>query len=309
MERKAKLINSDPGFKTGKAGLDEATSGLSLEVAEDPFEYLRSDKAVYAFIKSLGLTKNEVKANLTVLLEYQADQAICSSCPGRDKCPKDNKLSELSLELVGGRLKRFVGPCRKEKDRISLASRFFIASCPEEWFSPDPPDMENRDEVFDALLKATNGTGRYPWVYVIGDSNSGKSFILAKVANRYSFDHPGCAFVSTPDIVDELKDESIRAKAKFNSDMKRLEECPLLVFDDFGNEFMSEYNYSTIVYPLLNARAKAKAVTFFSSDFTFDEIASLYSSKIGEIRALQLKNLLRKCAGKEQRLPIRLNLD
>ena len=299
MGSKANYIGADPGFKTGKAGLDEATSSLSLEVAEDPFEYLKSDKAVYAFIKSLGLTKNEVKANLTVLLEYQADQAICSSCPGRDKCPKDNKLSELSLELVGGRLKRFVGPCRKEKDRISLASRFFIASCPQEWFFGKANSTKSRNDVASHLTKAMNGTG-HPWVYVTGGSGSGKSFLLAKAANKYSHAHPGCAFVSTPDIVEELKDESIRAKSKFNSDMKRLQECPLLVLDDFGNEFMSEYNYSTILYPLLNARAKSKALTFFSSDFTFEEIASMYSGKIGAIRAEKLKGLLSSFAGKER---------
>ena len=68
---------------------------------------------------------------------------------------------------------------------------------------------------------------------------------------------------------------------------------PVLVLDDFGNEYKSDYLRDTILFPILSERSKTEKITLFTSDFTFEEIAKMYSGKDSDrIRSNQLKRLL-----------------
>ena len=278
-------------IKTAQKVARETGKELSLGDTS-PMEAIVKDERLVKYIRSLGLSRKQVADSLPALLEYQADQAICSSCPGRDKCPKDNKRNEISLTLENGRLVRTNGPCRKERKAIELSRSFFIASCPSEWLGEKPNITNKRSPAFVALKEAIKGE-EPNWVYLTGDSGSGKSFVLATFAGQYAARHPGSAFVSTSRIVEELKDMSINDKKEFEKMLERLSSCPLLVLDEFGNEFKSEYTYSSILFPIISARAKNGLTTFFASDFSFEEIEQMYESKVGLARAGQLYRLLK----------------
>ena len=56
----------------------------------------------------------------------------------------------------------------------------------------------------------------------------------------------------------------------------------------------------TIVLPILIERAKNQRITFFTSDFSINEIGQLYeTSKAGSIRAKQLSRLLKEMCEEE----------
>lgn len=278
-------------MKTAQKVAIEAGKELSVG-SPSPMEAITKDEKLVAYIRSLGLTRKQVADSIPALLEYQADQAVCEHCPGKDKCPKDNKRNEISLSLENGRLIRTNGPCRLERKEIELSSRFFIASCPSEWLGEKPNVTNKRSPAFVALSKAIKGQDPN-WVYLTGDSGSGKSFVLATFAGQYAAKRPGCAFVSTAQIVEELKDMSINDKKEFEKTLTRLSSCPLLVLDEFGNEFKSEYTYSSILFPIIQGRAKVGLPTFFASDFSFEDIEQMYEAKVGAARAGQLYRLLK----------------
>lgn len=293
------MIKQTINMKTAQKVARETGKELSLG-DNSPMEAIAKDERLVKYIRSLGLSPKQVADSLPALLEYQADQQICDNCPGKDKCPKDNKRNEISLTVENGRVVRTNGPCRKELKDIEMSSRFFIASCPLEWLSKrvtfDEAGHEVRRKLYDRLSKVEEGTTDC-WVYAYGSSGSGKSYVLASSAGRYAKKHPGCAFVSTSDIVEELKEMSINNKKEFEKMLNRLSSCPLVVFDDFGNEFKSEYAYSTVLFPILQSRAKNKLLTYFASDFSLRDIKAMYAQKIGEVRAGQLYRMLKSLAG------------
>ncbi|HOH67764.1 MAG TPA: hypothetical protein PLX93_00390, partial [Bacilli bacterium] len=93
---------------------------------------------------------------------------------------------------------------------------------------------------------------------------------------------------------------SFNDKSAFAKKIVELSSLPLLVLDDFGNEYKNDFIRDTIVLPILIERAKNQRLTFFTSDFTIDEIAQLYeTSKAGAIRAKQLARLLKEMAEEE----------
>ena len=70
--------------------------------------------------------------------------------------------------------------------------------------------------------------------------------------------------------------------------------------DDFGNEFVNDFIRDTIIYPIISTRHNKNLMTIFTSDFTIDEIETLYStSKAGQLRAKQICKIISTSVKKE----------
>ena len=138
------------------------------------------------------------------------------------------------------------------------------------------------------------------WFYLNGGFNSGKSYILACFANQYAEDNDvSVAFVDTTRLIDRLRNYSIKDKKSFSEEMSKLTSVPLLVLDGFGNEYKSDFAFSTVLYPLLGERARNKNLTFFTSDFSYKDIEEMYGKSVGLPRAKQLISLIKSMCGKE----------
>ena len=109
-------------------------------------------------------------------------------------------------------------------------------------------------------------------------------------------------FADTAALVDRLRALSIEDKAKFDKEMAKIEDCPLLILDGFGDEYKSDFAFSTVLFPLLRERAKRNLVTGFSSDFSLAQIEEMYAAKVGRPRAHQLADLVLAKAKKETSL-------
>ena len=243
----------------------------------------------------LGLSPIEVKYYLPMIIDLQEDIDICGRCPGPDRCPKGLPCFWLRLKYVNGELVRSYEPCEKKSKHDEMARRFFIRDFPDKWLENTLRDVDNEDESRDeikAILFDLLQGERPPWIYVHGGHRKGKSFTLAICAKEYGHKFPRVAFANTVKLIENLKEKAIKEKTKFERNMVLLAKCPLLILDEFGNEFKSEFVFSTILYPLLAERAKQGLPTWFTSDFTIEEISQMYSTKIGAPRAKQFKSLL-----------------
>ena len=261
---------------------------------------LKNDELVYPVIsQQLHLTRKETETFIAALLDFQEDVHYCANCPGLDHCDKPHPHFTLRLEREGEVVVRRYGPCPKMVSLVSFRERYIRCTFPEEWRDEDVRSIEKsvsaRKEAIIAMANAIkNNTG--DWFYFYGKAGSGRSFMLACLANTITKKGGIGAFSDTGTLLDELKDKSINDKPGFNELMKKLSTCDILVLDDFGNEFKSEFVYTSILYPLLAARDRDGLLTAFASDFKPEQIISMYRSKIGPERADQLKYFFsRRC--------------
>ena len=67
-----------------------------------------------------------------------------------------------------------------------------------------------------------------------------------------------------------------------------------MVIDDFGNEFKSDYIRDQIVIPLFAERSRAGLRTYFTSQYTLDEIKQLYSLHKSYIEGSRVSKLIEK---------------
>lgn len=262
-------------------------------------EYLakfETNKEVHDKIRELKLSRGMVKANLGKLIAYYDDNLICQHCPGYEKCPKEETYFMMSLSRDGDYVSRSYAPCHCFMERASLLSHYLYHDFPDEWLGKglsDLPKDQRTSSFLSSLMSIFNNPDK-PFLFVNGEPGVGKSFLsvcwLNALISSAGFK---VAFLGANKRFDELKGTSINDKARFDSLMNELMSLDVLVIDDFGSEFVSDYLRDQIVIPLISERAKAKRLTIFCSDFTVNEIQTLYSnSKIGAIRAKQLISVI-----------------
>ena len=278
------------------------TSGGLDEAKQKAIEGFKSDPGVYATIQRLGLSKGQVKEFIGPLLDLQEDMAYCASCPGLANCKKANPHFNVRLELEDGYLDRHYDPCELAQEEAAFEQKYIKHEFPKEWKDYDLSDVDRSKKRNDALLEMSKVIMKKSqrWLYLVGGKRSGKSMMLASFSNMFAERVASpVAFLSSTSLLEELKSLSFDEKEEYAKRFEAYEKCPLLVIDGLGNEFVSEFNFSTFLFPILTYRAQNSLLTCFASSLNFKDLCSLYEAKIGKIRALQLYQLLKDYCVKE----------
>ena len=261
------------------------------------FLSVSKDEKLMSKLRMLGLDDKAIHENIALIADFQADSAVCSACPGSKNCPKALTLSRVDLVYEKPFLRRRIIPCEKNDVFVDPQYNFVTPyrDFPDEWLDHSRfsfPKTTRVAKVFLSFKKALNDP-EHPWVYLTGESGAGKSFLLASFATGYAGTGHSVAFLNTPGRFDQLKEFSIKEKGTFDDLMVRLATSDLLVFDDFGKEFHSDYVRDHLLLPLLSLRAKNKQLTFFSSVYSLKDIQDLWSyNRLSREPAQQLVSLI-----------------
>ena len=265
---------------------------------------LRDDIEVYEQLKALNLTMGEVKENIGKLTDFKDDYNYCKACPGIDKCAKKTPHISMYITKEGNFIAAKYEPCKKIMEKIRLDSRYLIADFPQEWKSSSFSTIDyssNRRPIIKKILNNYSNDGA-DWIFVKGNHKVGKSFLLVAAANEFiSKTNEQAAVINARTRFKELADLSISNPNEFTKNLVALSNVPLLIIDDFGDEYKSEYIRDQILMPILSEREHNNRMTFFTSNYTIQEIQQLYAigKAGGDIRAKQLANVLEEMCGEE----------
>ncbi|MDY0345645.1 MAG: hypothetical protein WCX85_00385 [Bacilli bacterium] len=271
---------------------------------EQMVDELRKDVEVYEVIKqTVNPTLKMVRENISKFIAFKEDFDYCRKCPGVDNCRKATPHLQMRLVNDDGIIERSFTPCHKILKRIEIDSKYIYADFPEEWKEASLKTLDKTSErnriirLFSQILQG-NSTR---WIYTRGGHRVGKSFLMATLVNDFiAAMRSSAAFINSANRIKEINDLSFSDKAEFAKKIVELSNIPLLILDDFGNEYKNDFIRDTIVLPILIERAKNQRLTFFTSDFSINEIGQLYeTSKAGAIRAKQLTRLLKEMAEEE----------
>lgn len=260
-------------------------------------ENLRNDKEVYEIIQSWNVTRKLVRKNISKFADFQEDYNYCKNCPGLDKCKKNNPHLSLRLDIDGDLVTRNYSPCKKITEKIYRDSLYLYADFPEEWKEATYNSIDintARARVINSFNKVINEGGS-SWFYIYGPHKSGKSYFAATIMNEYVENKKEqAAYIDFIKRMKQLGDAYYSDKPTFEKMFENLSTVSLLIIDNFGSEYKSEFSRDSVLIPLLSARSNANLPTLFISTFSLDEIASLYSlkSKGGYIAARSLKELI-----------------
>ena len=280
-------------------------------IVNSPFKenekVLKQMKANYAacpaaikYIKSLNIPDDVVEKEIVTINDFVMDLNHCKHCPGVDKCDKETPRLCTKIVYTDGVVERQLVPCKEYLKYISFRNQFTVRDFPDEWLTSVLKKIDNsapRAEAikkYDDFLKG-NSTD---WIYLIGEEGTGRTYVAANIALDLAGKQKGpIAFVDVPTRFKELAGKKDQA---FTDLLAKYTDVPVLVLDDLGNEYKSEFVRETILFPILNARSKAHLFTIITSDFKIDDLCLMYmNNQASKPKVEQIKRIIKKNAGDE----------
>lgn len=112
-----------------------------------------------------------------------------------------------------------------------------------------------------------------------GATGLGKTHLSLAIANEVMRKGMSVVYVSAPDILSKLEREHFSYRYDAEEDTFRsLTKCDLLIVDDLGTEFTSQYSIAT-VYNLFNTRILTGKPMIMNTNLTLNELLELYSQR------------------------------
>ena len=264
------------------------------------------------YCKSLGLTEQDIRDNAAKIYDFSEDIKNCKNCKGLKYCNKDPKFLVTNITYEEGVVDRNILPCKKYLEQINFKKRFVIIDFSEEFFdtyiNSDVSNLQskNKKEILLKYKKTALDKKSNEWVYVKGDMSTGKSFFLSVLcvdaARNKAYD--SISFIDVPERFKELTDLAFQKSPKFNELLDKIKNSEMLVLDDFGNEFKSDFVRDNVLFPILSYRGKNKLFTMITSNYSIADICTMYqTSNMSKPKVEQIRQLLTIMCKEEINLP------
>jgi len=255
------------------------------------------------FIKDLGIPDEAVNKYITKVYSFVSDINYCKKCPGIKNCKKENPLLCTKVTYNFGIVDREMVPCKEFLKRLAFERQFMYMDFNRDWLDCTLRDVDKAKDRDKVLVKYTNfiKNGINNWIYLTGSPNSGRTFLAAVLCIDAARKEKGpVAFLNTQKRVQELYDLYYKDKERFQKVLDKLCNIPILVLDDYGNEYKNDFIRDGIIFPLIYNRANKKLFTIITSDFKSEDVKELYSTtKAATIRAKQIDEYIKSVSGEE----------
>ena len=282
----------------------DTMNNLNIMSSIEDDEYLKQLKAEYLScpeaikeIKRLGIPEEKIDESLIKIHDFVNDLKYCLNCPGMDKCQKTNPLLKVNLVYTHGFIERELTPCDKMLQKVEIQSRFKVHDFDNEWLDNDITKLDKTRGRAQALKKYLDYTKDLSdsWIFLTGEQNTGRSYFAASLALDLARRTKGdICYINAPLRFKELSDFSLKNKNKYQEVLDLYCNAVLLVIDDFGSEFKNDFTRDAILMQIITKRSAKKLLTIFTSDYTIDELETLYSpNKIAAIQANRIFKIIR----------------
>ena len=260
--------------------------------------------AAIKYCNDLKIPAEKIDENIVKIFDFVSDINYCKKCPGVKKCAKANPLLCIKIVYDHGEIDRQLVPCKELLKQITFKKQFQVMDFPEDWLDSQLRTLDRNAGRDLALAKYRNFIKEKDngWIYLNGSKNSGRSyFAAALVVDAARKDRGPICFLNTTSRLREFNDLGYgKKKDEFDRKLEQYSNVPILVLDDFGNEFKTDFVRDAILFPILSTRASKRLLTIFTSDFSISDIEALYSNtKAGAIRAKQIAKLIQSMSDEE----------
>lgn len=143
-------------------------------------------------------------------------------------------------------------------------------------------------EAFKRLVGGYNELKTSKGIWVHGEFGRGKTYILGALANELHKEGANVTFISPKTFIDNYMTLPFSEKESY---LKQVAETEVLILDDMGTEYLSEYGVKAM-YELMAIRYAQSRLTFASSNLTISEYIQLLS-KANRMDAERLQERLR----------------
>lgn len=237
-------------------------------------------KTAVETVRKENLISQENLKSLLIQHGYPADYLeIKYSCPEcRDTGVKDGNRCRCVSEL----LNKYAVEEMNKLCSISLGSfgDFDITYYPES-YSYNGSNYNPREIMASNLKYCIDYAKRFPKdcpsLFMLGPTGLGKTYLSGCIAREIKTRGFSVAFDSAQNYFHKIENEHFGRSE--GDTLSILLTADLLILDDLGSEFYSQFN-SSAAYNIINSRLNSHKPTIISSNLSLDELAKRYDDRI-----------------------------
>ena len=284
-----------------KGFLDQRGAAQGMLNMQNIEKEIFEDEDVKAFLEQHKeeLTPEAIRKGMSALLEFRMERDARKNnkevkAPGLEPC----------LEVHNGFIlvnyKRTEEAIREERERkrkrlihsINMPKNIAEARFSDTALTPE------RQDVIGELLKfinsyKPNSTEYQKGLYLAGPFGVGKTYMMGALANELSENGVETTLVNVPTYSAEIK-QAI-ATNTVEAKLVSIKNTPILVLDDIGAEMNSAWFRDEVLMVILQHRMLQELPTFFTSNFTIDQLEAHFAhSNKGDQELLKAKRLIER---------------
>ena len=237
-------------------------SDEQLEQRNKTIALLKKNEVILMFLEKYHLDESFVENNSGLLLEWLNAIKICKDCKGLSYCAQKihGKVMRLYMDERGFVDECFVS-CQYEKKKeaaLEHRKKFRFSHMSTNDYLIDLNDASFLQAMKESEYQAcynqvVSSIALNQGVYLYGTPGTGKSYLLKGVCNYYAKNGKSVSFVQVP-----------------------LRFSDILVLDDIGAESITQWTRDEILLPVLDERMNKKMKTYFSSNYSMEELEQQY---------------------------------
>ena len=279
------------------AEMDETTR----QAREALLEKLRNDPRIIRFLQTEKQDGQFLEQNAGAMGRYLDSLDRCSRCRGLEFCRQPMKGRGLAMHVVDGILEETYVPCRRQQAVMDLRqhrSSYRI-------FHGDPGDLElsmksismegETPEYMSSYIAAMQSVDKPGGIFLYGQPGTGKTYLLTALANDFARQGLRVSFVKVPLFVQDFR-QSLEDPEYRQDMLGHLKFSDVVVLDDLGSEGISKWTRDDILFPVLDYRMQNGKKTYFSSNYTPEELLEKYQPDGDRVASLRLQERIRSLA-------------
>ena len=284
-----------------KGFLDQRGAAQGMPNMQNIEKEIFEDEDVKVFLEQHKeeLTPEAIRKGMSALLEFRMERDARKNhkevkAPGLEPC----------LEVHNGfilvnykRTEEAIRQERERKRRRLIHSINMPKNIAEARFS-DTALTKEREDVIRELLNfieayKTDSTTYHKGLYLAGPFGVGKTYMMGALANELSENGIETTLVNVPTYSAEIK-QAI-ATNTVEAKLVSIKNTPILVLDDIGAEMNSAWFRDEVLMVILQHRMLQELPTFFTSNFTIDQLEAHFAhSNKGDQELLKAKRLVER---------------
>ncbi len=248
-------------------------------------------------INALSISEEVATKYVSILEDCSIEFENCKNCEGIEKCKnkmigsmfspiKSNK--GLAFSYINCRYAK-VESYKKNVSLFDIPKNIRDAS-----MSGIYVNDKNRIIIIKKLnefIKNYEKQDKSKGIYLYGSFGCGKTYLIAALFNELAKNNTKSIIVHVPELLRSIKES-------FDSDYKErfdaVRRVPLLLLDDIGAEYLTAWARDEVLEPILQYRMDEGLPTFFTSNFSIEELEKHLSVSNTGIDKLKAKRIIER---------------